>query len=98
MFPGKKFGREFEIIFAGQQLPTAALPQQPLSLPPIQGTTILGTGAVFRSAALPSASSSEAKPSSPSYGPAHSGFSLSTGKVPLSGLMSSGIKVFASMW
>ena len=72
---------------------TATLPQQPLSLPPIQGTTMLGTGTVSRSAALPSASTSGAKPSSPSYVSAHSGFSLSTGKVPLSGLLSSGIKV-----
>ena len=72
----------------------AALPQQPLSLPPIQGTTIVGTGAVSRSAALPSAAStSEVKPSSPPYASGHTGFSLSTGKVPLSGLMSSGIKV-----
>ena len=54
---------------------------------------MLGTGAVSRSAALPSASTSGAKPSSPSYASIHSGFSLSTGKVPLSGLMSSGIKV-----
>jgi hypothetical protein len=68
--------------------------QQPLSLPPIQGTTI-------RSASRSSTAASSAKPSPPSSISATStsssatvrlGFSHSTGKVPLGGIMTSGIK------
>ncbi len=68
--------------------------QPPLSLPPIQGTTI-GSG---RSTASAASKASSPPPPTTSSAAATSGlgFSMSSGRVPLGGIISSGVKVTPS--